>query len=448
MRDLARLCAVILGAAACERARTPPANAQVIPRPDVVVAAPAAVVDAGPPDAGPPARVENLNVILLSVDSLRADMPWSGYPRPIAPFLTRLEARAVSYTHAYALSSYTSMSVGGFLGGRLPGELRRDGYFFGTYPPPVLFFPERLQSAGVRTIGAQAHGYFRRRGGGFDQGFDVWEMIPNLQWNPLTDVEVTGDRHADLAQRLLSEPTNSSGRFFAWFHFMDPHDEYRAHRGIGPYGRTMRDRYDAEVTFADQQIERFLTWVQSQPWGARTAVIITADHGECFGEHHHYRHGFELWQELVRVPLFFVVPGMSPRRIDANRSHLDLAPTILDLMGVAAEPEFNGQSLVSELRGGATPERDVLIDLPRTSDNDRRRALVHGRYKLIAYGDDSRFEVYDVEADPHEATNLRATQRAVYDDMLARYRAAQPALRVENPTRCRTLHGAPPGRGW
>lgn len=454
MQTSRTLLAGALLVAGCDRA-APISNAHAQPAPAATTqqAAPpsrpaqqAAQQPAQPATARPPA---DLNVVMISIDSLRADMPWSGYPRPIAPFLTELEARSVSYTHAYALSSYTSMSVGGFLGGRLPGELRRDGYFFGTYPSRVLFFPEKLHAAGVRTITANAHGYFRRGKAGFDQGFDVYELLPGLHWNSTTDVDVTGDRHAALARRLLSDPANTSGRFFAWFHFMDPHDQYQQHPGATAWGRRMRDRYDGEVTYTDAQLRDFVTWIQQQPWGAHTAIIITADHGEGFGEHHHFRHGFELWQHVVRVPWFFVLPGATPKRIDVSRSHLDLAPTILDLFGLPPEPEFTGRSLVPELYGSETPaERDVWIDLARTSDNDRRRALVHGRYKIIAYGDDSRFEVYDVEADPGETTNLRASNRAVYDDMVARYRAAQGSFRVENPYSCRTLTGAPAGRGW
>src|SRR6185503_8802945 len=104
---------------------------------------------------------KDLDVILISVDSLRADMPWAGYPRPIAPRLTELAKQAVDFTHAYAVSSYTSMSLGGLLAGKLPSELKRDGYFFGTYGKEVLFFPELLQRAGVYTMGGHAHGYFR-----------------------------------------------------------------------------------------------------------------------------------------------------------------------------------------------------------------------------------------------------------------------------------------------
>ena len=384
---------------------------------------------------------------MISIDSLRADMPWAGYPRPIAPFLTRLESESVSYTRAYAASSYTSQSVGAFLGGRLPSELRRDGYFFGTYPNRVLFFPERLQAAGIRTIAAQAHGYFRPGHAGFEQGFDTWRMVPDLHWNATTDVDITGERHADLAIRLLSDSANTAGRFFAWFHFMDPHDQYQAHPGIN-YGRRLREHYDGEVTFADQQIERLVTWIRAQPFGARTAIVITADHGESFGEHGHYRHAFQVWQQLVRVPWFFFVPGVAPRRIASNRSHIDLAPTILELFGLPPEPEFTGRSLVPEFRGGAPADRDVWVDLARTGNNDRRRGLIHGQYKLTAYGDDSRFELYDVEADPGELTNLARTRPDVYAPMVQRYRDAQPGIRNEHVHGCGTLTGAPPGRGW
>lgn len=433
--------------AACDRAQTRPAASR--PPPPSDAAARLAAVDAAVARdvAAPPSIPRDLNVLLLSVDSLRADMPWSGYPRPIAPALTALEAQSVSYSNAYALSSYTSMSVGGFLGGRPPSELARDGYFFGTYPSRVLFVQELLQRNGIRTVSAQAHGYFRARKAGFDQGFDVWNLIPNLRWNPLMDEEVTSPRHAALAREMLSDPATSGRRFFAWFHFMDPHDAYRQHEGIS-YGRRMRDRYDAEVTFTDQHLGEFITWVRAQPWGARTAIIVTADHGECFGEHGHFRHGFEVWQELVRVPWFFSIPGLAPRRIEANRSHIDLAPTLLDLLGAPPEPSFPGRSLVPELLGGAVEARDVIVDLPRTSNNDRRRALIHERYKLIAYGDDSRFELYDIVADPGEATNLSRSDRERFLDMVGRYRAASARITEVHPYQCRDLHGAPPGRGW
>ncbi len=149
---------IVVGLLELACSKTPPADANAGIAPRETPSAPAAhvgtppVVDAGHP-LGPPA---DLNMLLITVDCLRADMPWAGYERPIAPNLTDLEKRAVSYTNAYSLSSYTSMSVGGMLGGRYPGEMKRDGYFFGHYRDNPMF-PERLQAAGIRTVSAHAH---------------------------------------------------------------------------------------------------------------------------------------------------------------------------------------------------------------------------------------------------------------------------------------------------
>jgi choline-sulfatase len=392
----------------------------------------------------PPA---NLNILLITIDSLRADMPWAGYERAIAPNLTEFEKRAVSYTHAYALSSYTSMSIGGLLGGHYPGEMKRDGNFFGKYRDNKMF-PERLQAAGVRTMAAHAHLYFRKGAAGFDKGFDVYEMVPGLKWNATTDENITGPAHEKIAERLLGDAANTSGRFFAWFHFLDPHDQYMRHPDIKPLGRKARDLYDGEVTFTDRYIGQLFDYVAKQPWGAHTAIIISADHGEAFGEHGCFRHAFELWQPLIRVPLMVMVPGVTPRRIDLNRSAIDLAPTILELMGLAPEG-LDGVSLVPELYQKQEPEaRDVIVDLPRTSNSDRRRAIIRDRYKVIAYGDDSYYQVFDIEADPGETKSLEKTDRPKFNEMVALYKSKKKEIKDIGPYACRTLKGAPVGRAY
>lgn len=388
-----------------------------------------AVVDAR---AAEPAIPSDLNVLVISVDSLRADMPWNGYARPIAPRLTELEKRAVSYTHAYAVSSYTSMSLGGFLGGKLPSEMKRSGYFFGKYAPENVLFPELLHAKGIETVAAHAHGYFKESG--FDQGFDVWEVVPGIAFKNETDPNVTSPEHEALAEKILGRV---HGRFFAWFHFLDPHDQYMPHDkdGIPAYGPTMRDRYDAEVTFTDRSIGKLLDFVDAQPWGKKTAIIVTSDHGESFGEHGRYAHGFELWENLVRIPMFFVVPGVAPRRIDVPRSAIDLAPTICQLMGVEpdASAGFEGKSLVPELLGAPPEERDVVIDLPMTSDNDKRRAIVHGTTKVIAFGREEVLKVFDVGADPEETKELHGE---AYTSMATRYREHAKTVAEVPPYAC------------
>ncbi len=377
----------------------------------------------------------NANVLLLSIDSLRADMPWAGYPRPIAPRLTELEARAVSYTRAYSVSSYTSMTLGGLLGGKIPSSLKRSGYFFGRYSTDNVMFPELLKEKGTRTVSAHAHGYFQNAG--FEQGFDVWEIVPGLKWNAQTDENVTAPKHEEIAEKILSDPALETTRFFAWFHFLDPHDQYMAHDkdGITAYGKGARDRYDGEVEFTDRHIGKLLDFVAKKSWAARTVIIVTSDHGEAFGEHGRTRHGFEIWEPLVRVPLFVVGSGLAPRKIDVPRSNLDLAPTITELLGVPSESAgFHGKSLVAELKGGAAEPRDVIVDLPMTSNNDKRRALVRGKWKILAFGKEERLELYDLEADPQESKPI--TKGDTFTEMAAAYRAHAKSVAEIAPFGC------------
>lgn len=377
-----------------------------------------------------------MNVLLLSIDSLRADMPWAGYPRPIAPRLTELEKKSVGYTHAYSISSYTSMSLGGLLGGKIPSGMKRNGFFFGKYADDNLMFPELLKKAGAKTISAHAHNYFSSAG--FEQGFDKWEIVPGIIFKNETDINVTSPKHEEIAERLLSDPALDTTPFFAWFHFLDPHDQYVSHEkdGIPPYGKTLRDRYDAEVLYTDQHLGKLLDFIAKKPWAANTAIIVTADHGEAFGEHKMFSHGFELWENLVRVPMFFVVPGVAPKHVDTPRSAIDLAPTILELMGVAPDPGFEGKSLVPELTGKvAQPEeRDVVIDLPMTSDNDKRRAIVRGSQKIIAFGKDEALRLYDLAKDPEE--NSPVTRGEAFDAMAKRYRDYSKTVKEVAPTSC------------
>lgn len=389
-----------------------------------------------------------LNVVVITIDAFRADhAPWLGYERPVAPNLSKLAKRATSYSRAYSLSSYTAMSMGGFLSGRYPGELQRNGSFFSQHPDDETFFPELLQKAGVRTIAAHAHFYFDEKAG-FRQGFDVYEMVPGISVDATTDKSITSPEHTALAIDLLSRPENTSGQFFAWFHYMDPHDRYKKHDGYQQFGRGGGvGRYDGEIFFTDAHLGKLLDFIDSQPWGKDTAVIVTADHGEAFGEHKMTRHGFELWEPLVRVPLLVALPKGIGRTIDEPRSHVDLAPTIFELLGVDAPRAFAGESLLAEARGDVAPvARDVIIDLPRTNFNWRRRALVHQNHKIIAFGDDFRYELYDVAADPEERLDLRLREKKRFDEMKRRYLDKVKTIRDICPSNTSKLKGKAPNK--
>ena len=391
-----------------------------------------------------PSLPSNLSVLLITVDALRADMPWVGYPRNIAPNLTKLAEKSVVYTRAYALSSYTSMSLGGMLASRYPLELPRDGRATSRFFDDALFFPELLKPAGIRTIAAHGHVYFAGDTG-IAQGFEDWRVIPGIVYNPAREGYVSDAAISELMQKALGEhgASHPGQRFFAWVHFMDPHFDYANHTELeryrgSPYaadagavppgspldsvGQQLRNRYDREVAFTDSQIGRLLAWVDAQPWAKTTAIVVTSDHGEAFGEHEHYfEHGFFLFDVTTRVPLLLRIPGVAPRRIDARRSHIDLGPTLLDLFGVPKPPSMRGQSLLSEMAGNAPPApRDIVIDMPYTDQTPRRRALIHGKFKLIASESELKPQLYDLDADPGERHDLAAERPELASELDAR----------------------------
>ena len=399
-----------------------------------------------------PRRPETpLNVLLVVVDSLRADMPWTGYHRPIAPFLTEFARRGVSYSRAYAISSTTSRSIGPLLTGRYPSEMQRSGDYFTRWYPENVFVSERLRGAGHRTLALHGHLYFAPKSHGLDQGFQDYALLPRTRLNNTDPDNKTARRTTETAQRMLERVTahlKEEQRFFAYVHYMDPHAPYLAHQDRPSFGSKPRDLYDQEVHYTDEWIKELVSFAQAQPWGRRLAVIITSDHGEAFGEHAQHKHGYELWEELIRVPLLVQVPGAEPQRIDQPRSHVDLAPTILELMSLPPAAGLRGKSLVPELFGAPPERRLVIADLPRDDLQDRRRAIIDGDLKLIAFGDDERFALFDLAADPHERRNLVWRDRKRFRYMQRRYEKLDQEMPTVEVRGKATLKGAPEGQRW
>jgi arylsulfatase A-like enzyme len=377
---------------------------------------PAAAAPAGPP-----------NVVLVTIDSLRADMPWNGYPKPIAPRLTAFARQAVSYARGYAIASVTAKSLGGLLSGRYPSELARTWDFFTAYAPENAMFAELLQAAGVRTVSAQAH-WSLGPGRGYSQGFDVWRMVPGLASGDAANRQATAQLLTPIAIEVLVEAGRGAAPFFAWFHYTDPHPDYLAHAGAPSFGLDDRGQYDGEVWFTDGWVGKLIDFVDAQPWAAHTVVVVSSDHGEAFGEHRMRGHGFQLWEELVRVPWLVRAPGVAPRRIEAPRSHIDLAPTILEWFGVPAPRSMRGRSLAAEVRGGSLETRPILMDLPADQNADRRAALIEGSLKIVAFAADQRFSLYDLAADPRETRDLWAVQPERASEMLGAYRRTWAGL--------------------
>ncbi len=408
-----------------------PASGSPPDHPSAVASAPASASVQALATAEPePKRPERYNVLLLLVDSMRADMPWAGYPRKIAPNLSALERQSVSYSRAYSVSSYTAKSVAAVLSGKYPSTLYRSAPFFTRYPDSNLFLAELLEQAGVYTLSAHAHMYMRR-GNGLDQGFKDWEVVDGITFDNKTDNFVTSQKLTPLCIRLLQK-TPADTPFFLYAHYMDPHDVYVKHEEAD-FGSKLRDRYDSEIFYTDLWIGKLLDFMKKQPWWDKTVVIVSADHGEAFGEHGMHRHAFELWNMLTHVPLFIRIPGVVPRHITTPRSDIDLAPTILELMNVRADNDFAGKSLVPELMGGPAEPRPVLLDLPKDTNNPERRALISGDYKLLVFDSGWRTDLYNLADDPGEEHDLAkkepeklAAMRKLFDEEWSKYERIKP----------------------
>jgi arylsulfatase A-like enzyme len=206
----------------------------------------------------------------------------------------------VVFDHAYSVASYTGKAIGPILIGRYPSENHRTFAHFDRFSQDNVFLQERLHKAGLRTVSVQGYWYFVEEQSGLVRGFDVVDQTakpPSVKIEG--DGTVNSDKISDAALKQLQAVKDQ--RFFMWVHYVDPHADYVPHDGFD-FGTKGRDRYDGEIAFVDQQIGRLLDFVQQGPLNDNTVIIVSSDHGEAFGEHGLYRHGFEVWEELIRVP--------------------------------------------------------------------------------------------------------------------------------------------------
>jgi arylsulfatase A-like enzyme len=392
------------------------------------------------------------NVLLVVVDTLRADRLGAyGNDRGLTPFLDQLAKKGVVFRNAYAASSWTVPSVASIFTSRFPSQ-HRVTTFDSKLPAREVTLAEKLQDAGYDTGGFSANIRLDRTLG-YGQGFRRW--VPDGGWTHVKEIKVRGDRLRSDALAWLrprAEKTPSSPPRFLYLQYLEPHgpydppEPYRSRFGHGAPGvdvakanhlaltiafkdlradevDVLESLYDGEVASVDAQLRALFAALEERGFLDDAVVVVTADHGEEFKEHGFMTHGHDLYNETVRVPLIVLAPGVEGGRvIEDNVSLVDVAPTILDLVGLPKQPTFEGRSLVplmwrkslTEWRLHAeNPFPDVIIELPETgSQLDWRAhsaALVRGGVKLlIGPGRHKREapELYDLVKDPGETRRL------------------------------------------
>lgn len=379
--------------------------------------------------ASAPARPARPNIILISIDTLRADhLHFLGYQRKTSPFLDELSLRGLNFEWTFATGAQTRISMPAVFTGRYCSELSRSAADWAKVYADNVTLAERLTAAGYHTVGVPSHNYFNPSYG-LHQGFREWNfsILDRLraqyegeQQKPA--YHKTGHMVTDEAIRWSDQwaLSGSEQPFFLWLHYFDPHAIYREHAEHN-FGKRDVDLYDAEIRYTDAQLERFFRSFELSPLAKSTYIILHSDHGEGFGEHGGKHHGQSLYNEQVRVPLLIVGPGLPPRRVSTPVSLIDVTPTVLELAGVApSPPEPRGASLLKFAAQGDAEHHPVVMEMLADSTHSARNALVEWPWKLHYSRDFGRFKLYDLSKDPAEEVDRVESARPAFERLKRR----------------------------
>ncbi len=403
-------------------------------------------------------------VVLGSIDTLRADhVSAYGYARQTTPQIDRLAAGGVRFAQAFAAASWTLPSHASLFTSQLPSRhgVQHERV---ALPAAATTLAETLSAAGFATAGFVSWVYVGARYG-LAQGFDVYRELIDV-----SRLEFASGGGAARAESVIDAALGWLGSaprqpFFLFVHLFDPHMDYAPpqpydtlfggdpaasdgrYASVRPYIAYLhadpppplpmlaRERitalYDGEIRYADDQLGRLLRALERR--GEECIVVVLSDHGEELGEHGSFEgHGWTLYDEVLRVPLVLRLPGAEAAGavVEAPVTLLDVAPTVLDALGLPVPGSFQGTSLMPLIRGAAAPGGRLLFAQTQRSGT-RLRAVRGERWKRIEVADAGAArlglpvrqgtELYDLDSDPGE-------QHAQRDDALPVARSLAGAL--------------------
>ncbi|MEW5981994.1 MAG: sulfatase-like hydrolase/transferase [Acidobacteriota bacterium] len=377
-----------------------------------------------------------LNLVVITLDTIRADRIGAYGARDVeTPALDRLARDGVLFEQAVAVAPLTLPAHSSIFTGRFPPEhgVRDNGGFF--LEPGQITLAEVLKERGYRTAGFVA-AYVLDSKWGMDQGFDTYFDdfdIGETRGRSLGSIQRPGNEVVDKALPWIEGARGS--RFFAWIHLYDPHTPYRPPEPF--LSRYKGHPYNGEVAFTDSQVGRVIERLQALGLLERTVVVVMGDHGESLGDHGEATHGFFIYNSVTHVPFIIRAPFSSVRgrRVADPVRSVDVMPTVLDLLGVPTPAEVTGASLLPLMTGAAgelnlDAYSEAMYPLHHYGWSDIR-ALRAGRYKVI---DAPRPELYDVDQDPMERSNLYGQRRTLADAMIAQVRSLEQGFeKIEAP---------------
>jgi arylsulfatase A-like enzyme len=376
-----------------------------------------------------PVRGARPDIILVTIDALRADhLDLYGYARLTAPLIDDFARGAAVFTNAIAQAPYTNASVASVMTGLYPtshktvttsvafaetmtGALSSTPLVSDVLPARLTTLAGALRAGGYRTLGFTANPFLIAPFG-FAHGFDTFEFFPGGDF-------ASGGRVVAEAMRQVN--TAGPGPLFLWVHLMEPHSPYvppPETDGLFPVGGAPRPipadvaipgwllpgsprdlrpyvaAYDEKTAAVDVAVDSLLRQLRQTRALNNAVIALTADHGEQFLDHGGWEHSTTLYDELIRVPLLIKAPFLAPGIVNTQVQLIDLMPTLLDCAGLDAV-SLPGRSL-ARMSGRDEDGRPAFAEIAGTE-----YAVRLGGWKLIA-ASDGRTQLFDLRADPHE----------------------------------------------
>jgi arylsulfatase A-like enzyme/Tfp pilus assembly protein PilF len=357
------------------------------------------------------------NLLIITIDTLRADrLGCYGYKKAETPNIDRLAQKGVRFENCYSSIPLTLPSHCSIFTGREPitHNVRNNGSYFLDNREET--FPELLKSHNY-TTSAIVSSFILHSKFGLNQGFDYYDDsldIKKMAGNP--DVEITADVVYKKFRHWLD--MNYHQKFFSWIHFYDPHSPYQP---PGEYAKRFKNTpYNGEISYVDFHIGKIIEDLQAMKILDKTLIIITSDHGEAFGEHKEIGHGIFCYEETLRVPLiFYNPPAFKKGRVVSQRTRLiDIMPTILDLLRIEIPPDIKGHSFAQLLFEDVEVSEPAVYFESLFGKEEMNWApltgIISANYKYISLPEP---ELYDLNNDPMEKTNLYKKKNRLAKDM-------------------------------
>jgi arylsulfatase A-like enzyme/Flp pilus assembly protein TadD len=387
------------------------------------------------------------NLLLVTIDTLRPDR--LGCYRSIhlqTPAIDQVAARGVIFTRAFAHTPLTLPSHANILLGALPVHhgIHDNGFF--VVGEEFLTLAEHLKANGYAT-GAFVGAFPLDSRFGLTQGFDVYD--DNYGTQPAYEFTFL-ERKADaVVASALGWLEKQTAPWFLWVHLFDPHQPYEP---PAPYDdRYKDDLYSGEVAYTDAALAKLFAYLNETGQGDKTVTVVTGDHGQSLGEHGESTHGYFAYNSTLWVPLIISGPGVKAGRVDQDVCHIDIFPTLCDLLGLSRPPSLQGLSLVPAMDGQRLGPRAIYFE--SLYPYYRRgwaplRGLIEGGTKFI---ETPVPELYDLAQDFAEANNLAPARAAEVERGKARLarlmknaeapsgQAARPTLSVEAQEKLKSL---------